>query len=69
MVQNLTCIILDTTCRLADDLLQCRLLETAARQQSIQVIHISRQVLPVMETYRLTADYWLKSLCCIRQHH
>ena len=38
-------------------------------QQSVKIIHISRQVLPMMESDSLTANHWLQGLRRIRQRH
>ena len=69
VVQNLSGIIQKTALRLLHDVYQWQVLKWRARQQCIQVVHISLQVLPIVEADSLLANHWFQRIFCIRQGH
>ena len=56
VVENLSGVVEHSTFRLFDDFFECLSLETAARQQIVEVRHVGVEVLAVVEFYCCCAD-------------
>ncbi len=67
MIQRLGTVIIHRPGSIFHYRAQVRILKRSTRNQTIQIINISLQMLPVMKLYRLPADYRLQGIHLIRQ--
>ena len=70
VVQYLSSVVKDSPSRrLSHNFFQCHTLILTARKQFVKIIHVSSQVLPMMEIYSLFTNHWLQCIWSIWQCH